>query len=805
MKDWLALSRRDFLAALGATYGTAACAMGAPKSWSLEYARSEGAVPREQWVNTLCPMCPGGCGLTVRTVHGYAVGVRGNNDHPINRGGLCSRASVALQDVYNPDRLRLPLQAVGEKGSGKFKEIPWDQAIDLLTSKLSEVRGRGPQGLCTVLGRDRGLTRTAWTRFMRAFGSPNLFEEAPDDNLSADPVVLAAQGVRRRVGHDVAGASFVLSLSSGWLDAHWSTVQAAKGFAEFRRGRPGFRPRWVHVEPRFSITATKADEWLPIRPGTEGVLALGLAHVMVREGLYDRSYVDHFGYGFDDWTDADGKEHCGFRRFVLEEYPPAKVQSITGVEDGDVFRLARELAANRPSIVLGYDGGGCGRQAVYDRMAIHCLNALNGSIDVPGGVTVFSDFGLLAAEVETDDIANRGLGSPRLDGLPQQRRLMDRGIDLLAESLAQGKPYTPDVLWLADADPVFSLAQGARFAEGLAKVPFVVATSQYHNDTTQHADLIFPTLHGLHRWDYDVSSTLTAHPVVTVSQPVMPAPPGSHDPYGLLKAVAGALGGTVAAALPWPDASDAVDAVCRELFARKKGAAFGPADEESWAQLLEERGWCAPFASKFSEFKRILIAGGGWTDPIYTHGEWERIFQSPPRQFAFSSLHLARSFEAYGDPTGSTDETHRCLPNCGRNEPGHDDARPFELYVYPLPNLVGVSSPNLPWLNDLAGAYMFQKWQTWVEIHPEVAAHLGLVDRDMVEIQTARGTLTLPVKIYEGLMPGVIAIPFGFGHKAGGRWCAGIGENPAELVEARQDPLTGASLWTRTRASVVKV
>ncbi|MFQ5462520.1 MAG: molybdopterin-dependent oxidoreductase [Phycisphaerae bacterium] len=805
MKDWLALNRRDFLAALGATYGTAACAMAAPKSWFLEYARSEGTPPSERFVNTICPMCPGGCGLNVRTVHGYAVGVKGNDDHPINRGGLCSRASVVLQDVYNPDRLRHPLQAVGAKGSGKFKEIPWDQAIGLLTAKLADVRGRGPQGLCTVLGRDRGLSRTAWIRFMRAFGSPNLFEEAPDDNLGADPVVLAAQGVRQRMGHDVARASFVLSLSSGWLDAHWSTVQAAKGFADFRRGRPGFRPRWVHVEPRFSLTAAKADEWLAIRPGTEGVLALGLAHVMVREGLYDRSYVDRFAYGFDDFTDREGRKHRGFRRFVLQEFPPAKVQSITGVADGDVFRLARELTANRPAIVLGFDGGGCGQQAAYDRMAIHCLNALNGSIDVPGGVTVFTDFTLGAPEVETDAIAERGLAAQRLDGLPRQRRLSDHPIDLLAEALEQGRPFTPDVVWLADADPVFSLPQGDGFANGLAKVPFVVATSQYHNDSTQFADLILPTLHGLHRWDYDVSSTLTGHPVVTLAQPVMPPPPGAKDPYAVLKIMADAMGGTVATSLPWSDSQDAVDAVCRELFRRKKGAAFGPADEESWAQLLEERGWCAPFAGDFVEFKRDLLAGGGWTDPIYTHGEWDRVFRSPPRKFAFSSLHLARSFEAFEEPAGSADAGVRCLPDCGRDEPAHDERHPFELYVYPLPNLVGVSSPNLPWLNDLAGAYMFEKWRTWVEIHPEMAQRLGVEDQDLVEVRTPRGTLTLPVKTYEGLMPEVIAIPFGFGHEAGGRWCAGIGANPAKLVEARRDPLTGASLWTRTRASVVKV
>jgi len=805
MKDWLGMDRREFLAALGATYGVAASAVAAPRSWFLEYAGAEDAAPREAYVNAACPMCPGGCGVQVRTVHGYAVGVRGNKNHPINRGGLCSRAPAMLQDVYNPDRLRHPLQADGGRGSGRWKEIGWDEAIELIASKLQDIRGRSPQGLCAILGRDRGLMRTAWARFMRAFGSPNMIDAFPDDNLGVDPAVLASQGIRQRVGYDVARASYVLSFASGWLDAHWSTEQAARGFADFRRGRPGFRPKWVHIEPRLSLTAAKADEWVGIQPGTDGVLALGLAHVMVREGLYDRAFVERFGSGFEDWTDRDGKAHLGFRRFVLQEFEPTKVQSITGVPEGDVFRLAREFTNDRPAIAIGYEGGGCGRQSAYDRMAIHCLNALNGSIDVAGGVTVFPEFDLWTTDPELDEIAKRGLAAQRLDGTSDRRRLGSNGIDLLRDALQGGEPYAAEAIWLVDVDPVFELAEGRLLGAALEKVPFVVASSAYQNDSTKFADVILPTLHGLHRWDFNVASTLTAQPVVTLSRPVMAASPGFRDPYEVLRALAGKIGGQVAEALPWADGEAAVDAVCQELFDRKKGAAFGPANEESWARLLESRGWRAPFAEDFASFRQDVLSGGGWTDPIYFHGEWERVFRSPPGKFAFSSTFLARSFEAIPDRQGATDESTRCLPDCRRGVLEHDEGFPLSLYVYALPNLVGVSSPNLPWLNDLAGAYMFEKWRTWVEVHPETAERLGLTGHDHVEVRTPNGSLTLPVKLFSGLLPEVIAIPFGFGRKSGGRWCAGIGENPAVLVDAHADPLTGASLWTGTRASLRKV
>ncbi len=805
MKDWLNLDRRDFLAALGATYGTAACAIAAPRSWFLDYSTTEDSSPRERFVNTLCPMCPGGCGLKIRVVHECAVGVRGNKNHPINRGGLCSRASVVLQDLYNPDRLHRPMRSVGGRGSGKWEPIDWNTATDIIADKLRTVREQSPQSLCTVLGRDRGLTRMAWQRFMRAFGSPNLIDAFPDDNLDVHPAVLATQGIQQRLGYDIANASYILSFSSGWLDAHWSSEQAARAFAEFRRGRSGFRPKWVHIEPRHSLTGIKADEWLPIRPGTEGTLALGIAHVLIREGLYDREFVEQRSYGFEDWVDRQGVNRLGFRRMVLQDYAPVKVQELTGVPEGDIFRIAREFSVNRPAVALGFDGGGCGSSATYDRMAIHCLNALVGSLDVTGGVTIFQEFSLLDDTHELNSVASRGLSSPRLDGPVDQRRLATSAIDLLADAIEHGQPYSTEALFLIDANPVFSLAEGKRLSAALSSVTFVVAVSGYHDDSNRHADLILPLLHGLHRWDFNLGHTLTGHSVVTVSQPAMDPPSGSRPPYDIVRALAGRLGEDMVSVLPWSTSKEVVDTVCRELFDASKGAAFGPANEDSWAQLLESRGWRAPFANNYEEFKRDVLDGGGWTDPIYFHREWDRVFRSPSGKFAFSSVYLDHSFKALPETNEVFDRDRRCLPNCRTQRRERDKTYPLDLYVYSLPNLVAVSSPNLPWLNDIAGAYMFEKWRTWVEIHPQTAERLEVGAHDSVEVCTPQSRLVLPVKIYSGLMPDVIAIPFGFGHKSGGRWCKGIGENPAELVTPHLDPLTGKSLWTATRAAIRKI
>ncbi len=802
------LTRRDFLTAACATCATCVagpCLWADQRSRHLTYVGAEDAPPIEQFVMTVCRLCPGGCGLRVRVVHGCAVGVRGNTSHPVNRGGLCSRGSAVLQELYHPERLRRPRQRVGARGSGQWQEIEWEAAIGQIVEKLSAIRGRpGPHALLTLIGRDRGLTRLAWRRFMRAFGSPNLIPVSPAAALAGVPAIRATHGVEQRIGYDLPRAAYVMSFASQWLDAHWSAAQASRAYAEFRRSRPGLRPRWVHVEPRMSLTGAKANEWVPVRPGTEGALALAFAHVIVREGLYDREFVAEHCHGFEDWTDSQRHARLGFRRLVLQEYSPARVQEITGVPEGTIFRLAREFSRHRPAVAIGYDDGGCGTQRVYDRMAIHSLNALVGSIDVPGGVTVFGDMSLLDTQVSPDETARHGLAQPRLDGPITERHLGDSAVDRLPAAIGQSVPYGTEAVFLVGANPVFDSPEGAGFVEALLRVPLVVGFADFADDSNRYADLILPGLHGLERWDLDLTHTLSGHPVFSVSQPVVEPPPGLRHPYDVLRAIAQGLGESVAAGLPWESAADAVQAAARELFEGGRGAAFGPAHEESWTQLLESRGWRAPFAETFDAFWEDLLKGGGWTDPIYFHEEWDRVLKAPARRFAFHSELLRQSL-ADTPPAAGEQGDVRFLPH---HEPlPADPSRrfPLQLYVYSLPALAHMENAHLPWLNDISGAYMLQKWDSWVEIHPETAKRYGIHAGDRVAVSTSRGRLELRAKIFAGVMPGVLAVPFGFGHECAGRWAAREGGNPARIVTPLQDRLSGVPFWNGTHAAVSKV
>jgi|CXWL01.1.fsa_nt_gi anaerobic selenocysteine-containing dehydrogenase len=800
-KEW---NRREFLAAACAFCGTTPCLFAEERSRFLNYVGAKEAVPVEQHLRTLCSLCPGGCGLQVRTVHGCAVGVRGNPWHPVNQGGLCARASAVLHELYHPERLLRPRQRLSARGEGGWQDISWEAAIRLISDRLATIRKTpGPQALLTLLGRDRGLTRVGWERFMRAFGSPNLVVASAQANLGAVPAIMATQGLSQRIGYDLANASFVLSFSSQWLDAHWCATQASRGYAEFRRSRPSLRPRWVHVEPRLSLTGSKADEWVPVRPGTEGALALSLAHVIVREGLHDQEFIQQRCHGFEDWVDTTGATRIGFRRLVLQEYTPAHMQDITGVPEGTIFRLAREFCQHRPALAIGYDEDDCGALRCYDRMAIHCLNALVGSIDVPGGVTVFQPFSLLAPVEAVDETAQRGLLEPRVDGSPSEHLLAEVAWDKFPDAILRAQPYAIEALFLVDSNPVFSSPAGQEFVKALRHVPLVVSFANFLDDSNRYADLIVPGLHSLERWDFDLTHTLTGHSVFSVARPTVAAPEKLVHPYELLRTVASTLGPTMAASFPWKTPLEAVQGAARELFNAGHGAPFGPAHEEAWAQLLESRGWRAPFAETFEAFWQDVLAGGGWTDPIYDHEAWDRVFKSPARRFAFHSEVLERAFQIHAAPAGVSGEL-RCLPHY-EPLPAETSGRfPLHLYVYSLPTLAHTTNPHLAWLNDISGAYQLQRWSTWVEINPQTAKEYGIHDGQQVLLSTPRGATKLPARVFAGIMPGVLAVPFGFGHEVDGRWAAIGGVNPARLVTSLHDSLSGSSYWNGTRAALAK-
>ena len=288
------------------------------------------AKPEEVVVPTICQQCPGGCGLLARTLDGEVSGISGNPFHPINRGALCPKAFGGLQLLYDPKRIKAPMARTGERG--KFRSIGWDEALKLVTDRLSDLRVKGLAHTLAILGGQyRGYRDTLWSRFAQAYGTPNYIRLrcfAPDKPALAHQLM---QGATAPLAYDLAEAQFILSFGAGLLESWIGPVHTSQAYARLRRSSDRPRGTLAQIDPRRSPTAIKADRWIPIVPGTDGILALGIANAMIREGLYDEAFVEQYSFGFEDWVDGAGQQHLGFKNLVLRDYGLFTVAAATGV------------------------------------------------------------------------------------------------------------------------------------------------------------------------------------------------------------------------------------------------------------------------------------------------------------------------------------------------------------------------------------------------------------------------------------------------------------------------------------------
>ncbi|MBI3959539.1 MAG: molybdopterin-dependent oxidoreductase, partial [Chloroflexi bacterium] len=478
------ITRRNFLKATGGLTVTAALSAAyarKPAGIDLLHAQVPGYAAMgesasllvERIVPSVCLLCPSGCGLWGRVVDGRLVKLEGSPLHPINQGTLCPKGQAAPELLYNPDRIRSPLRRVGERGAGQWEAIPWETALSLVADRLSTLRqNEHPERLAFLYGEARGQMRDLITRFAHTIGSPNAISH---DSLNIEAAKLGhllTQGIYDLMAYDLESTNYLLSFGSSFLEAGRSAQRFIAGYAYIRRGRPQ-RAKIVVIDPRQGITGAKADEWIPIRPGTDAALALGMANVIISANLVDRDFLASYSFGYDDWEDENGVTHRGFKSLVLDEYDPKRVAEITGVSASVIARLAGEFATNRPSVALVPAKGGLLNGSVnglYTAMAIHALNALVGSIEAPGGVLV-QRYPTCAGwpALPPDPVAEAGRRAERVDGAGSVFPLARHAYQAVADRIVEGQPV--EMLMLYDANPLFECPNGPnRWIDALAQV-----------------------------------------------------------------------------------------------------------------------------------------------------------------------------------------------------------------------------------------------------------------------------------------------------------------------------------------------
>lgn len=523
------------------------------------------------WYNSVCGMCSAGCGITVRTREGRAKKIEGNPSHPVSQGKLCALGQAGLQVLYNPDRVTGAMMSSGDRGSGSYVQTTWDEALGFVAERLGALQGVRGNRICLLSDGVRGHLALLQERFMAQLGSSRLLRYEFDDHGQLYTAMRTFFGEARLPYYDIENATYTLSFGADYLNNWLSPVHMSLGFGRSRHGA-AHRGYFVQFESRLSLSGAAADEWVAIRPGTDGILALGIARLLLADGVYG-------GDDRDAWTAA------------LADYTTRNVSARCGVPEATIRLLADGFAAADAALAIGGGAAAHHSNGAETLTAINALNYLAGNIGRPGGLIFNPE-------------------PPVASAAPARRA----GFDAMMELAEAARRGDIEVLIVGDTNPVFTLPAAADFADALANVPLIVSVGSFMNETSALADVILPSHTYLESWGDDTPEPGVGFAVAAVSQPVVAPLYDTRNTGDILLALAARLGH--GEAMPWTG----MEAYLKEAYAGMHAGAGGdPAEfDRFWRDILKAGVW-GQNARREHAFQPdpAAVAGIAVDDPVF--------------------------------------------------------------------------------------------------------------------------------------------------------------------------------------------
>ncbi len=647
-------------------------------------------------VRAVCPHdCPDACGLVVGVKDGRAVSLRGDRDHPFTQGFLCQKVTRYLERVYHPGRLRYPMKRTGPKGSGQFTRISWDEALDLIAARFRAVAASpdGPQAILPysyagTMGKLQGSSLDR--RFFHRLGASLL-----DRTICATAGAAGCDvtlGTRAALDPEaVVRSRYIINWGSNTsvTNMHlWALMHKARKAGAVI----------VTIDPYRSKTAARSDWWVPIRPGTDAALALGMMHILWRDGLQDEDYLNRYCLGADE-----------LRERALRDYPPERVAAITGLPAADIEKLARAYGTVRPALIrLNYGlqrhaGGGMAVRTIT------CLPAVIGAWRHAGGGALLSTskfYPFNSVRLERPDLIRPGT---RTINMVQ-----------LAEALNNELAHPPvRVLYVYNANPAAVCPDQARVLRGLRREDlFTIVHEQFQTDTADYADVLLPATTQLEHFDLFGSY---GHLYVQASEPAI-APLG--------------------------------EAKCNNevfrLLARRLGfepELFEASDEQLAAEALEPgpspNGLPPARAFEGINLERLRREGPVRLNLPRDYAPFaEGGFPTPSGKCELYSPGLA----ALGmDPLPTYTPPHEDP----QTRPELAAKYPLQMLSPPAPSFLNSTFVNVEALRRAAG-------EPTAEIHPTDAQSRGIGDGDWVRVFNDRGAFRARALVGETVKPGVV-------------------------------------------------
>ncbi len=640
----------------------------------------------------VCGLCDGCCGISIALENGQIVQIEGQKDHPISKGYICPKGRAVKEMVEAPDRIRRPLK---KTGGGLWQEVSWDEALNLVARKLEEIKAKyGAEAVAVHVGQ-AGVRKESILyakRFYRAFGTPNFSTAGSHCHISKMMANMITYG--ELPVPDCLNSRCIMLWGYNPMA---SCPPLMNNINEaVRRGAS-----LIVIDPKATLTAKRADCHLQLRPGTDGALALGMLNVIIKEGLYDRDFVDK-------WT-------IGFERLAkyVADYPPEKVERITWVTADKIKEAARLYAKNSPACIYQGIALELHTNGFQTIRAISILQAITGNLDVCGGAIFVPAAKLASLKFKTTERnAKPVIGQDEFPLFYKHTRQAQANI--YTRAIFEGEPYPIKGMIVAGSNPVLTWPNAGKVKSALASLEFLVVVDHFMTETARLANVVFPAATFLGRSELWSTAHSFGMPKIGLAAAVLQEKYNMSD-WEFWKELAGRMG--YGEYFPWKSEEDAINFRLEPLGLTVEGLKREPFGYtyNKWAgKKYEREGFNTP-SGKVEIYSEELEKHG--YDPLPVYKEPAESPKSVPEIAGDYPLILTTGARAIG----YVHSRFRSLPSLRRLSP-----------------------------------------EPLVEVHKDKAGELKIKDGETVVVETLRGSIEIKVKLTDKVDPRVIFIPHGW-------------------------------------------
>lgn len=705
--------------------------------------------------------------------NGKIVKLEGNPEHPGNRGKLCAKGNAGWQHVYDPSRILHPLKRVGKRGEGKWKRITWEEALDEVAGKINDAIKKDPDSVALHWGRDR--THGATKRFMNAIGSATRLNHTANCESSKKVGMETTWGPDIEVP-DFANTQYIINFGSNVMEAGYFHNPYAQRIAH---GKVGNKAKMVTFDVRLSNSAGFADEWIPVFPGTDGVVALAMANVIMEKGLANEAFIN-------EWCNVSAAE----LKAHLSKFTPEMAEKESGVPAATIRRIAVEFASAGPATTYTYRGPAKHVNGTYNEKCTMLLPIITGNIERKGGYNLPRGGGW-DNPGGPEPVPPKPTGHSVLAHPPDYPLASHHVCQLIAQRIKEG-------LQKINVYISYCIVQNYSFPDTETwtevfkdekLIPYHVATGFNMSETDALADIILPDTTFLERWDPE-SMPSSYEAWVGIRQPVVESPGG----------------------MPFRR-------VTIELGKRIPVA-------KQYYEGLTEEGW---MRAHFDNKAGLKEAGG--LNYLKEHGVWPKAspttaekpfgdedsfnFGGPSKdKFLGGKIHLhVQKFADWGYqpmPHYEPIKDHVGIPRDGSVPSGKMVMTTFKWNVQ-----TNARTPGLGYLAEIA-----HKNPAW--INAKTAAAKGIKEGDLIRITSDIGHIVTKAHVTQGIHPSVVAVAHSAGRRGMGKmasgqahgfesgqydpnqWWTDTGVHCNPIIPIQADPIGGSQAWYDTVVTVEK-